>query len=152
MAVRRAIIAISSAAALIAAGGGAGAAEAPAAKPAPAPAAPGPQTPAPAAEPPPPYQPQLLRLAEIMGALAYLRDLCGAGDGAKFRARMATLLDAQATSETQRDLLAGAYNRGFQDYEITYGACTPAAEAIVSHFLGEMARLASEVANRYGGG
>ena len=87
-----------------------------------------------------------------MGALTYLRDLCGAGDGAKFRARMATLLDAQGASETQRDLLAGAYNRGFQDYEITYGVCTPAAEAIVSHFLNEMAHIASEVANRYGGG
>jgi uncharacterized protein (TIGR02301 family) len=93
----------------------------------------------------------LLRLAEIMGALAYLRDLCGAGDGAKFRARMATLLEAEGTSESQRDLLAGAYNRGFQDYEITYRACTPAADEVVSSFLSEMARLAGEVANRYGG-
>ena len=37
-------------------------------------------TPPPAAEgPPPPYEPQLLRLSEILGALSYLRDLCGAG-------------------------------------------------------------------------
>ena len=116
---------------------------------APAPAAPSP--PAPPAEPPPPYQPQLLRLAEIMGALAYLRDLCGAGDGAEFRTRMASLLEAQGSSESQRDLLAGAYNRGFEDYQITYRACTPAAEEIVSNFLAEMGRLAGDVANRYGG-
>ncbi len=149
---RRAAIAILSGAALIAASGGAPGAESTAPKPAPAPAAPAAPTPAPAAEPPPPYQPQLLRLAELMGALAYLRDLCGAGDGAKFRARMATLLDAEGSTESQRDLLAGAYNRGFQDYQVTYRACTPAAEEVVSHFLSEMARLAGEVANRYGGG
>lgn len=87
-----------------------------------------------------------------MGALAYLRDLCGAGDGAKFRARMATLLDAEGASETERDLLAGAYNRGFENYQITYRECTPAAGEIVANFLSEMSRLASEVANRYGGG
>ena len=33
---------------------------------------------------PAPHEPQLLRMAEIMGALAYLRDLCGAGDGCEF--------------------------------------------------------------------
>ena len=125
----------------------ASAAESTAAKPAPA----APSPPAPAAEPPPPYQPQLLRLAEIMGALAYLRDLCGAGDGAQFRTRMAGLIEAQGSSESQRDLLAGAYNRGFEDYQITYRACTPAAEEIVTNFLAEMARLAGDVANRYGG-
>ena len=32
----------------------------------------------PAEPPPPPYEPQLLRLSEIMGSLAYLRGLCGA--------------------------------------------------------------------------
>jgi uncharacterized protein (TIGR02301 family) len=142
--VRRAAIVIVSVAALIAAGDAA-----PAAPAAPAPAA---KPSAPAVEPPPPYQPQLLRLAEIMGALAYLRDLCGAGDGAKFRARMATLLDAEGASETERDLLAGAYNRGFENYQITYRECTPAAGEIVANFLSEMSRLASEVANRYGGG
>ena len=143
-----AIVALTVAAAF--AGWTASAAESTAPKQAAAPPA-APAPPAPAAEPPPPYQPQLLRLAEIMGALAYLRDLCGAGDGAQFRARMAALLEAQGQSETQRDLLAGAYNRGFEDYAITYRACTPAASEIVTNFLAETARLAGDVANRYGG-
>ncbi len=150
---RRALVAILSAAALIAAGGASLAAQTSTPKPAPAtPPAAAAKTPAPAAEPPPPYQPQLLRLAEIMGALTYLRDLCGAGDGAKFRARMAALLEAESASETERDLLAGAYNRGFEDYRITYRECTPAAGEIIANFLSEMARLATEVASRYGGG
>ena len=40
-----------------------------------------PKTSAPVSDAPPPYEPQLLRLAEMIGALAYLRDLCAAGDG-----------------------------------------------------------------------
>ena len=117
---------------------------APAANAAPAPAPP-------AAERPPPYEPQLLRLAEMMGALAYLRDLCGAGDGDKFRAGMAGLLGAEGVSEARRDRLAGAYNRGFQDYRTTYRTCTPAANAIIARYLAETARLAADVAGRYGG-
>jgi uncharacterized protein (TIGR02301 family) len=105
----------------------------------------------PAAEQPPPYEPQLLRLAEMMGALAYLRNLCGAGDADMFRARMAALLDAEGVTDSRRGLLAGAYNRGFRDYQTTYRVCTPAANAVVSRYLSEMARIAAEVAGRYGG-
>ena len=140
---------------LLATGGTVGAAEAPKAAPAPQ-AQPTPQgqpapAPPPAAERPPPYEPQLLRLAGMMGALAYLRDLCGAGDGDKFRARMAGLLDAEGVSESRRDLLAGAYNQGFRDYETTYRVCTPAAAEVINRYLSETARLAAEVAGRYGG-
>ena len=125
---------------------------APASKTAPAAgaAAPASETP-PAAERPPPYEPQLLRLAQMMGALAYLRDLCGAGDGKKFRAGMTGLLDAEGVSESRRGLLAGAYNRGCQDYQTTYRSCTPAANEIINRYLSETARLAAEVAGRYGG-
>jgi len=157
----RAPLATLGVAALLAAS--AGAAETSAPKPAPpssaAPApnsAPAPQgqpvpAPPPAAERPPPYEPQLLRLAEMAGALAYLRNLCGAGDGDKFRVRMAELIEAEGVSEARRDLLAGAYNRGFRDYQTTYRACTPAATAVIDHYLSETARLAAEVAGRYGG-
>jgi len=87
----------------------------------------------------------------MMGALAYLRDLCGAGDGDKFRAGMAGLLEAEGVSESRRDLLAGAYNQGFRDYETTYRICTPAAAEVIKRYLSETARLAAEVAGRYGG-
>jgi uncharacterized protein (TIGR02301 family) len=106
---------------------------------------------APAAEPPPPYEPQLLRLSEIMGALAFLRDLCGAHDADAFRAKMSALLSVEAKSEERKERLAGAYNRGFHDYELTYRACTPAAHEIVARFLDEAARIAKDLANRYGG-
>ncbi len=115
------------------------------------PAAPAEQPAPPTPEPPPPYEPQLLRLAEIIGALSYLRDLCGAGDGATFRGKFASLLETEANTPARKETLAGAFNRGFRDYELTYRACTPAAQEIVARFLDEAARIARDVANRYGG-
>jgi uncharacterized protein (TIGR02301 family) len=116
-------------------------------KPAPAPAAPAAVEP-----PPPPYEPQLMRLAEIMGALAFLRDLCGPKDGDMWRAKMAALLEAEAKTEKRRELLAGAFNRGFRGYEVTYHSCTPAADTVIVRYLAEGARLAHELTNRFGGG
>ena len=110
-----------------------------------------PPGPAAAPAPTPPYEPQMLRLAELMGALAYLRDLCGEGDGAEFRAKMAALLDAEAVDERRRDLLAGAYNKGFQDYAAVHRMCGPAANAVIERYLAETARLAADLAGRYGG-
>jgi uncharacterized protein (TIGR02301 family) len=128
------------------------AAETSAPKAASPPAAKAPPEPAPpAAERPPPYEPQLLRLAEMIGALAYLRNLCGDGDGDKFRGKMAALLEAEGATEQRRDLLAGAYNRAFEDYQTSYRVCTPAAREVISRYLNETARLAADVVGRYGG-
>jgi uncharacterized protein (TIGR02301 family) len=118
----------------------------------PAPKPPAPVEPAPpAVEPPPPYEPQLLRLAELVGALAYLRDLCGGHDGDAWRTEMASLLDAEARTEARKESLAGAYNRGFRGYQLSYRACTPAAREVIGRFLDETAKISTDLANRYGG-
>jgi uncharacterized protein (TIGR02301 family) len=110
-----------------------------------------PEAPAPAVEgPPPPYEPQLLRLSEILGALAFLRDLCGAQDGDDWRAKMASLLDAEAQSGQRRQKLTGAFNRGFRSYETTYRGCTPNARSAITRYLDEGARIAHDIAYRYG--
>ena len=101
--------------------------------------------------PPPPYEQQLLRLSEMMGALAYLRDLCGAADGAAFRSKMQSLLDADGIGQSQRDLIAGAYNQGFEGYRLSYRTCTPAAGEVIGRYLAETARLSAELVSRYGG-
>ncbi len=108
--------------------------------------------PAPADTALPPYEPQLDRLAELMGTLAYLRELCGKGDGADWRAQMSALLDAEATTPGRKERLAGAYNRGFRGYEATYRSCTPSAELIIARFLAEGDRLAKELSARFGSG
>ena len=57
----------------------------------------------------------------------------------------------KGTPPARKETLAGAFNRGFRDYELTYRACTPAAREIVARFLDEAARIAKDVANRYAG-
>ncbi len=106
--------------------------------------------PAPAPEePPPPYEPQLLRLSEILGALTYLRDICGAADAETWRGRMQALLDAEAKSTVRKEHLAGAYNRGFHGYEMSYRVCTPNAKLVIERFLAEGEKITRDVTNRY---
>ncbi len=121
-----------------------------AAKPAVNPAQPGTATAPTAEEPAPPYEPQLLRLSELLGALTYLQDLCGGQKGDIWRDKMTALMDAETQNETRRERLAGAYNRGFTGYELNYRECTPNAEAIITRFLNESSRIARDVTRRYG--
>lgn len=101
--------------------------------------------------PPPPYEPQMLRLAEILGAVSFLRDLCRAGDGDEWRAKMTSLLDAEAPAAgARRQKLTASFNRGFRGYELIYRACTPSAETAVSRYLDEASRIARDISYRYG--
>ncbi len=108
--------------------------------------------PAPQAEgPPPPYEPQLLRLSEIMGALSYLQPLCGASaaKNAPWRAEMENLMNAEDAGPSRREKLAGAFNRGLRGYEYSYHACTPSARLVSARFLDEGARIAHDISTRY---
>jgi uncharacterized protein (TIGR02301 family) len=115
----------------------------PAPKPTAAPAMPG-------EAPPPPYEPQLSRLAEVLGGLAFLRDVCEPHDGGVWREKMQGLLDAETPSGPRRQRLTAAFNRGFHSYELIYRDCTANAQTIVARYEDEAARLAHEVAARYG--
>lgn len=108
--------------------------------------------PAPAVEPPPaPYEKELLRLAEIMGSLALLRPLCSAPDSREWAQRMQVLLEAEGTTPGRRERLAGAYNKGYQAYALTYRVCTPSAQEASIRFLAEGEQLARNITGRYGG-
>ena len=101
---------------------------------------------------PPPYEPQLLRLSEIMGSLAWLREVCGDNDSDQWRGGMRRLMEAEAQTEARRERLAGAYNRGFRSYEMLHRTCTPGARTIIERFLDEGGKLAGDIVARYGGG
>jgi uncharacterized protein (TIGR02301 family) len=98
-----------------------------------------------------PYEGQLLRLAEILGTLSYLRDLCGARDGKDFRAQMNALIGAEAANEARRDRLAGAFNKGFQSFETVYRSCTANAESLMNAYIEEGGTLSRDIASRFGG-
>lgn len=101
--------------------------------------------------PPPPYEAQMIRLSEVIGGLAFLRDLCAAGDGDEWRGKMTALLDAEAPNGPRRDKYVAAFNRGFRGYELTYRACTPNARIAIARYLDEAGRISHDIAYRYGG-
>jgi len=125
------------------------------ARPAQPPAATEPQ---PAPEPPPAaHEPLLIRLAEILGALSFLTDLCRepgstseAAPGEAWRQRMRELIEAEAIATGQKERFAGAFNRGYSGYAVTYRTCTPAGKAAIERLLQDGARLARELAERFG--
>ena len=102
-------------------------------------------------EPPPPYQPELQKLAEILGALSYLDELCGKKPAGNWREQMMALIDAEAKTAARKEKLAGSYNRGFRDYERSYHLCTQNAQIVIARFRAEGGKIAHEVVNRYGG-
>lgn len=118
---------------------------------------PPPAAPAPAAPPPPPeetappYEPELLRLAEIMGALSYLRTLCAGREAPEWRERMSALLQAEGTTPGRRSRLSGVYNRGFRAYAQTHRHCSAATQEASARLAAEGERLARALAGRYGG-
>jgi uncharacterized protein (TIGR02301 family) len=86
-----------------------------------------------------------------MGSLAMLRPLCSAPDATEWSRRMQVLLDAEGTTPGRRERLAGAYNKGYQAYALTYRVCTPSAQEASVRFLGEGEQLARNITGRYGG-
>lgn len=106
--------------------------------------------PVPAAEGgPAPYDNDLSRLAEILGALHYLRPICGANDGARWRNEMQALLDAENPNSERRARIVASFNRGYRGFQQTYRTCTPAADLAIRRYLEEGARISRDITARY---
>jgi uncharacterized protein (TIGR02301 family) len=89
-----------------------------------------------------PYDDKLMRLSEILGAVHYLRELCGANDGQMWRDRMRELMDTEGSSALRRAKLTRSFNNGYRSYSRTYGACSPSAQTAIARFLTEGAEIA----------
>ena len=101
--------------------------------------------------PPPSYEPDVLKLSEVIGSLAFLRQLCGGQEAQAWRVRMTELLDAEGVTPSRKERLAGAYNRGFKGFALTYRTCTPAAEEAALRLSADGERLSKALAGRFGG-
>jgi uncharacterized protein (TIGR02301 family) len=91
----------------------------------------------------------LQRLAEIMGALHYLRAVCGANEGQKWRNEMQALIDAEAPDGDRKRKIVAGFNRGYRGFQQTYRTCTPAADLAIRRYLEEGAKIAREITARY---
>jgi uncharacterized protein (TIGR02301 family) len=114
-------------------------------------AQPQPQT-QPAAPPPPrsaPYDRDLQRLSEILGALHFLRGICGSNEGQKWRNEAQALIEAEAPAGERRDQMVAGFNRGYRSFQQSYRTCTPAADFAIRRYLEEGAKIAREITARY---
>ena len=96
-----------------------------------------------------PYEADMQRLAEILGALHYLRAICGANEGQTWRNEMQALVDAEAPGGDRRERLIGSFNRGYRGFQQTYRTCTPAANLAIRRYLDEGAKIARDITARY---
>ncbi|MEM5491734.1 TIGR02301 family protein [Hoeflea sp. AS16] len=101
--------------------------------------------------PPPPYEPRLLRLAEIIGSIQYLRNLCNSEGEPGWRESMQALLDSETVGEPdRRERLTAGYNRGFRAFASVYTTCTASALVAEERYRREAATLITEIVARYG--
>lgn len=93
-----------------------------------------------------PYDTKLLRLAELLGAIHYLRELCGANEGQFWRDTMTELMKSEGTTAIRRARLTRSFNQGYRNYSRTYNICTPTAQSTIERFLSEGAEIAETLA------
>lgn len=105
--------------------------------------------PARADDAPAPFDGDLQRLAEILGALHYLRAVCGANEGQRWRNEMQSLVDAEAPDGDRRRKIIASFNRGYRGFQQTYRTCTPAADLAIRRYLEEGAKISREITARY---
>jgi uncharacterized protein (TIGR02301 family) len=96
-----------------------------------------------------PYDGDIARLAEILGSLHYLRNVCGANEGQKWRNQMQALIDAEALEGERKRKIVASFNRGYHVFQQTYRTCTPAADIAIRRYLDEGAKIARDITARY---
>ena len=96
-----------------------------------------------------PFDGDLQRLAEILGKLHYLRNICGTNEGQKWRAEMQALVDAETPSGDRRTRMIASFNRGYNGFQQTYRSCTPAATVAIKRYLDEGSKISRDLTARY---
>jgi uncharacterized protein (TIGR02301 family) len=100
-------------------------------------------------EQPTPYDRDLQRLSEILGALHFLRGICNSNEGQKWRSEAQALIEAEAPSGTRHEQMIGSFNRGYRVFQQAYRSCTPAADIVIRRYLEEGAKIARDITARY---
>jgi uncharacterized protein (TIGR02301 family) len=96
-----------------------------------------------------PFDAGLLRLAEVLGSLHFLRNLCGE-KGNQWREEMEKLLAAENPEPQRRAQFIASFNRGYRSFEGTYSNCTASATEAITRYTREGESLSRDIAARYG--
>lgn len=92
-----------------------------------------------------PYDEKLLKLSELLGAIHYLRELCGADEGQLWRNQMRDLIDSEGSTALRRLRFVKRFNKGYRGYRRTYRNCTASAKIAISRFMAEGEKLSEKL-------
>jgi len=96
-----------------------------------------------------PFEPGLMRLAEVLGSLHFLRNLCGE-KGDQWRGEMEKLLESENPDPERRARFIASFNRGYRSFGGTYTQCTASATEAISRYMKEGETLSRDIASHYG--
>ncbi|WP_208999219.1 TIGR02301 family protein [Roseibium sediminis] len=97
----------------------------------------------------PPYEQDLMRLSEILGALHFLRPLCGAEDSPSWRTQMEDLLESETEDENRRRRFIERFNQGYRGFSAIYRDCTPSARLAMGQYIEEGGAIVTRVTSRF---
>ncbi len=97
------------------------------------------------------YEPDLLRLAEVLGTLSYMGTLCKSDDADAWRQRMTQLVELEGTTIQRKERLAGAFNRGLLGHQPSYRTCNDSARRIIDRLVSQGQQITREISSRYSG-
>lgn len=95
-----------------------------------------------------PYDDRLMRLAEVLGSIHYLRNLCGE-ESNEWRAQMEQLLAVENPEPLRRARLVARFNLGYRSFDSVYTGCTEQALAAVDEYMQEGIALSREINARF---
>lgn len=96
-----------------------------------------------------PYDGRLNRLAEVMGSVHYLTNLCGEPSN-QWRDEMQRMLSLESPEPNRRSRLVASFNRGFRSFDSVYNQCTQQAKTAVTRYIDEGISLSAEINARFG--
>ena len=91
---------------------------------------------------------EMMRLAEVLGAVHYLRPLCGSHEGQKWRNQMVRMLNSVPASGDDKQVLISHFNIFYYRYRDAYPRCTGNAVRDANRLVSEGQRLAEALARR----
>ncbi|PHP68278.1 TIGR02301 family protein [Zhengella mangrovi] len=97
-----------------------------------------------------PYDDRMIRLAEVLGSLHYLRNLCGE-KGNAWRNRMEDILAVETPDGDRRKRYIASFNRGYRSYAAIHTTCTDASMQAIDRYMKEGESLSREIVVRFGG-
>lgn len=97
----------------------------------------------------PPYENQLIKLAQTLGSLHYLSNLCDSTT-TLWRDQMDALLTSENTDAKRRKILISGFNNSYRAYADNYSQCSDQAIKAIARFKSEGEALTRQLISHYG--